>query len=143
MLFLYNKMLHQQEGFVHRQQKRVGRRARQHPGLVSGDTGTRDGGLAVTPICPAAQPESPPQGMSLLLWCSQRWPFLRRWVRGRCTVCEAPETHRDRLCPAPACGARYCRLCWRQVGRTCLLCSPGEPGLAPGSSDEEDVGYAD
>ncbi|XP_064899072.1 E3 ubiquitin-protein ligase DCST1 isoform X1 [Columba livia] len=116
VLFLYNKMLHQQEGFVHRQQKRVARRARKHPGL----------------------------GMSLLLWCSQRWPFLRRWVRGRCTVCEAPETHRDRLCPAPACGARYCRLCWRQVGRTCLLCSPREPGPAAGSSDEdEDVGYAD
>lgn len=96
------------------------------------------------PICSAAQPQSPPQGMSLLLWCSQRWPFLRRWVRGRCTVCEAPETHRDRLCPAPACGARYCRLCWRQVGRTCLLCSPREPGPAAGSSDEdEDVGYAD
>ncbi|NXW85833.1 DCST1 ligase, partial [Alopecoenas beccarii] len=84
VLFLYNKMLHQQEGFVHRQQKRVGRRARQHPGL----------------------------GMWLLLRCSQRWPFLRRWARGRCTVCEAAETHRDRLCPAPACGARYCRLCW-------------------------------
>ncbi|PKK18501.1 DC-STAMP domain containing 1, partial [Columba livia] len=92
VLFLYNKMLHQQEGF----------------------------------------------GMSLLLWCIQRWPFLRRWVRGRCTVCEAPETHRDRLCPAPACGARYCRLCWRQVGRTCLLCSPREPGPAAGSSDEDE-----
>ncbi|NXS53730.1 DCST1 ligase, partial [Brachypteracias leptosomus] len=50
--------------------------------------------------------QQPALGRSLL----ERW--CRRWSRRRCTVCEAPETPRDRVCPVPACGALYCRPCW-------------------------------
>ncbi|NXL40106.1 DCST1 ligase, partial [Glaucidium brasilianum] len=42
----------------------------------------------------------------------QRWPWLRRCLRQKCIVCETPETPRDRVCPAEACRARYCRWCW-------------------------------
>ncbi|KAF1577665.1 E3 ubiquitin-protein ligase DCST1, partial [Eudyptes moseleyi] len=84
VLYLYNKLLRQRQSFVHRQRKRITRRAQQHPGL----------------------------GTSLLEWCCQRWPRLRRWTRRSCTVCGAPETPRDRVCPAPACSALYCRPCW-------------------------------
>ncbi|XP_019329667.1 PREDICTED: DC-STAMP domain-containing protein 1 [Aptenodytes forsteri] len=37
VLYLYNKLLRQRQSFVHRQRKRIARRAQQHPGLVSGD----------------------------------------------------------------------------------------------------------
>ncbi|XP_009462972.1 PREDICTED: LOW QUALITY PROTEIN: DC-STAMP domain-containing protein 1 [Nipponia nippon] len=41
VLYLYNKLLRHRQSFVHRQRKRIAQRARQHPGLVSGngDTG--------------------------------------------------------------------------------------------------------
>uniref|UniRef100_A0A8D0FGS3 Dendritic cell-specific transmembrane protein-like domain-containing protein n=1 Tax=Strix occidentalis caurina TaxID=311401 RepID=A0A8D0FGS3_STROC len=79
----------------------------------------------------------PGLGMSLL----QRWPWLRRWMRRSCTVCGTPKTPRHRVCPAAACGAPYCRWCWREAGGTCLACTPGEHGLSQDSS-EEDAGYA-
>ncbi|XP_010562468.1 PREDICTED: DC-STAMP domain-containing protein 1 [Haliaeetus leucocephalus] len=47
----------------------------------------------------------------------------------------------DQVCPVPACGAQYCRLCWREVGSVCLACTPGDPSLTQDSSDE-DAGYA-
>ncbi|NWY50458.1 DCST1 ligase, partial [Chionis minor] len=84
VLYFYNKLLQQRQSFVHRQRKLVTRRARQHPGL----------------------------GPSLLEWCCRRWPRLRRWMRQSCRVCGTPVTPRDRSCPAPACGAPYCRPCW-------------------------------
>ncbi|NXW39584.1 DCST1 ligase, partial [Phaetusa simplex] len=84
VLYFYNKLLRQRQIFVQRQRKLVARRARQHPGL----------------------------GLSLREWCCQRWPRLRRWMRRSCTVCGTPGTPQDRVCPAPACGASYCRPCW-------------------------------
>ncbi|KAF1406609.1 E3 ubiquitin-protein ligase DCST1, partial [Spheniscus humboldti] len=84
VLYLYNKLLRQRQSFVHRQRKRITQRAQQYPGL----------------------------GTSLLEWCCRRWPRLRRWTRRSCTVCGAPETPRDQVCPAPACSALYCRPCW-------------------------------
>ncbi|NXV53091.1 DCST1 ligase, partial [Uria aalge] len=84
VLYFYNKLLRQRQIFVQRQRKLVARRARQHPGL----------------------------GPSLREWCCRRWPRLRRWMRRSCTVCGTPGTPRDRVCPAPACGAPYCRPCW-------------------------------
>ncbi|XP_075593029.1 E3 ubiquitin-protein ligase DCST1 [Balearica regulorum gibbericeps] len=113
VLYLYNKLLQQRHSFVRRQQKRIARRAQQHPGL----------------------------GMLLLKRCCRLWPSLRRWMRRSCTVCGVPETPRDRVCPVPACGAPYCRQCWREVGRACLACAPGDRGLSQDSS-EEDGGYA-
>ncbi|XP_075032029.1 E3 ubiquitin-protein ligase DCST1 [Calonectris borealis] len=113
VLYLYNKLLQQRQSFVRRQRKRIAQRARQHPGL----------------------------GTSLLEWCCRRWPRLRRWIRRSCTVCGAPETPRDRVCPAPTCGALYCGPCWREAGGACLACTPGDYGLSQDSS-EEDTGYA-
>ncbi|NXV38381.1 DCST1 ligase, partial [Rissa tridactyla] len=84
VLYFYNKLLRQRQIFVQRQRKLVARRARQHPGL----------------------------GPSLREWCCQRWPRLRRWMRRSCMVCGTPGTPQDRVCPAPACGAPYCRPCW-------------------------------
>ncbi|XP_042640834.1 LOW QUALITY PROTEIN: E3 ubiquitin-protein ligase DCST1 [Tyto alba] len=114
VLYLYNKLLRQRQSFVYRQRKLIAQRARQHPGL----------------------------GTSLLKRCCQRWPCLRRWMRRRCTVCGAPESTRDRVCPVPACGAPFCGVCWRDAGGMCLACTPGDYGLSQESS-EEDVGYAD
>lgn len=94
----------------------------------------------------AAWPEphtvpAPLQGRLLLEWCCRRWPRLCRWMHQSCTVCGVPVTPQDRVCPVPACGAQYCRLCWREVGSVCLACTPGDPSLTQDSSDE-DAGYA-
>ncbi|NXG46503.1 DCST1 ligase, partial [Psilopogon haemacephalus] len=86
VLYLYNKLLRQRQNFVQRQRKRLARQARQPPAL--GWT-------------------------SPLEWCCRRWPRLRRWVRRRCRVCEAPETpSRARVCPVPTCQALFCGPCW-------------------------------
>ncbi|XP_014816714.1 PREDICTED: DC-STAMP domain-containing protein 1 [Calidris pugnax] len=113
ILYFYNKLLRQRQSFVQRQRKLVAQRARQHPGL----------------------------GPSLLQWCCRCWPQLRCWLRRSCTVCGTPRTPQDRVCPTPTCSAPYCRPCWREVGRACLICTPGDPGFSEESS-EEDTGYA-
>ncbi|NXE94651.1 DCST1 ligase, partial [Menura novaehollandiae] len=84
VLFLYNKLLRQRKNFFHLQRGRIARQARQPPGL----------------------------GTSLLDWCRQRWPWLRRCLRRGCTLCGAPETPRHRPCPAADCRALYCERCW-------------------------------
>ncbi|KAM9623288.1 E3 ubiquitin-protein ligase DCST1 isoform 2-T2 [Morphnus guianensis] len=160
VLYFYNKLLQQRQSFVHRQRKRIAQRARRHPGLVSRDgdvglgphRGARAGALhcplipGLFPCGAATWPEphtvlAPPQGTLLLEWCCRRWPQLCRWMRQSCTVCGVPVTPQDRVCPMPACGAQYCRLCWREVGSVCLTCTPGDPSLTQDSSDE-DAGYA-
>uniref|UniRef100_A0A8C3K3R6 DC-STAMP domain containing 1 n=1 Tax=Calidris pygmaea TaxID=425635 RepID=A0A8C3K3R6_9CHAR len=75
------------------------------------------------------------------LWCCRCWPQLRCWLRRSCTVCGTPRTPQDRVCPTPTCSAPYCRPCWREAGRACLVCTPGDPGFSEESS-EEDTGYA-
>ncbi|KAM6226066.1 E3 ubiquitin-protein ligase DCST1 [Porphyrio hochstetteri] len=112
VLYLYNKMLQQRRSFVRRQQRRIARRAQQHPGL----------------------------GKMLLQWCCRRWPGLQRWVRRSCTVCGVPETPQDRVCPDAACAAQYCRPCWREVGRVCPACAPPDRNVSQGSSEDEE-GY--
>ncbi|XP_049661695.1 LOW QUALITY PROTEIN: E3 ubiquitin-protein ligase DCST1 [Accipiter gentilis] len=160
VLYFYNKLLQQRQSFVHRQRKRIAQRARRHPGLVSRDgdvglgphRGARAGALhcplipGLFPCGVAAWPEphkvpAPLQGRLLLEWCCRRWPRLCRWMHQSCTVCGVPVTPQDRVCPVPACGAQYCRLCWREVGSVCLACTPGDPSLTQDSSDE-DAGYA-
>ncbi|NXN32788.1 DCST1 ligase, partial [Nycticryphes semicollaris] len=84
VLYFYNKLLRHRQSFVLRQRKLVTQRARQHPGL----------------------------GLSVLEWCCQRWPRLRRWLRRSCTVCGTPRISQDWVCPTPTCGALYCRPCW-------------------------------
>ncbi|KAM6395143.1 E3 ubiquitin-protein ligase DCST1 [Rhynochetos jubatus] len=151
VLYFYNKLLQQRQSFVHRQQKRIARRARQQPALVSGngDVGLRPGALGqgavplvgqLLRLCPTRR-RPPPQGTLLLQWCCRCCPCLRRWMRRSCTVCGTPETPRDRVCPAPTCSALYCRPCWREAGGMCLICNPGDHGLSQESS-EGDTGYA-
>uniref|UniRef100_A0A8B9SDY9 DC-STAMP domain containing 1 n=1 Tax=Apteryx owenii TaxID=8824 RepID=A0A8B9SDY9_APTOW len=111
VLFLYNKLLRQRQCFVDLQRRRVARRGGQRRALVSGDRGHLRRALA-------------------------RWPRLRRFLRRRCVVCGEPETPRSRLCPAPTCGSMYCGPCWRDVGRACLVCTPGDRGLSKESSEE-------
>ncbi|NXW78056.1 DCST1 ligase, partial [Hirundo rustica] len=84
VLFLYNKMLRQRKHFLHLQRGRVARQARRPPG----------------------------PGTLLLRWCRRRWPWLRRYLRQRCTLCGTPETPQHQPCPNPQCSALYCESCW-------------------------------
>ncbi|CAN8206785.1 unnamed protein product [Coccothraustes coccothraustes] len=115
VLFLYNKLLRQRKNFLHLQRGRVARQARQPPEL----------------------------GTVLLQWCRRRWPWLRRCLRQKCTLCGTPETPQHQPCPNPECFALYCESCWRVMGATCLACGPADPDLVKDSSeDEEEQGYA-
>ncbi|KAI1229923.1 DC-STAMP domain-containing protein 1, partial [Lamprotornis superbus] len=115
VLFLYNKLLWQRKNLLYLQRGRAARKARQPPGL----------------------------GTLLLQRCRQRWPWLRRCLRQRCTLCGTPETPQHEPCPNPDCVALYCEWCWREMGRICLACSPMDPDLVQDSSeDEEEQGYA-
>ena len=72
-----------------------------------------------------------------------RWfPFLRRFLRRRCILCNLPESRRSRPCPNSDCGTLYCKLCWQDMGRVCFACSPNELVSSDDSSDGE-TGYAD
>ncbi|XP_056366025.1 DC-STAMP domain-containing protein 2 isoform X2 [Oenanthe melanoleuca] len=116
VLFLYNKLLQQRKNFLYLQRGRLARQARQPPGL----------------------------GTLLLLRCRQRWPRLSRYLRRRCTLCGTRETPQHQPCPNPECVASYCEWCWREMGFSCLACSPADPDLVQDSSeDEEEQGYAD
>ncbi|NWR38770.1 DCST1 ligase, partial [Tachuris rubrigastra] len=84
VLFLYNKLLRQRKNFFQLQRRRIARRAQQPPGL----------------------------GTSLLEWCSQHWPWLRRCQRRSCALCGTPGTPWHQVCPAPDCSALYCDRCW-------------------------------
>ncbi|NXO99335.1 DCST1 ligase, partial [Certhia brachydactyla] len=84
VLFLYNKLLRQRKHFLQLQRGRVARQARQPPGL----------------------------GTLLLQWCRRRWPWLRRCLHQKCTLCGTPETPQHKPCPNPDCNALYCVSCW-------------------------------
>ncbi|RLV87508.1 hypothetical protein DV515_00015639 [Chloebia gouldiae] len=116
VLFLYNKLLRQRKNFLYLQRGRIARQARQPPEL----------------------------GTWLLQWCRRRWPWLRRCLRQRCTLCGTPETPRHQPCPNPDCFALYCESCWKEeTGGTCLACGPADPDLVQDSSeDEEEQAYA-
>ncbi|XP_041320823.1 E3 ubiquitin-protein ligase DCST1 [Pyrgilauda ruficollis] len=115
VLFLYNKLLRQRKNFLYLQRGRVARQARQPPEL----------------------------GTLVLRWCCRRWPWLRRFVRQKCTLCGTPETPQHLPCPNPDCFALYCESCWRVIGATCIACGPADPDLVQESSeDEEEQGYA-
>ncbi|XP_014744805.1 PREDICTED: DC-STAMP domain-containing protein 2-like [Sturnus vulgaris] len=115
VLFLYNRLLLQRKTLLYLQRGRVARQARQPPGL----------------------------GTMLLQRCRQRWPWLRRCLPQRCTLCRTPETPQHEHCPNPDCVALYCERCWREMGMICPACSPLEPDLVQDSSeDEEEQRYA-
>ncbi|XP_008852773.1 E3 ubiquitin-protein ligase DCST1 isoform X1 [Nannospalax galili] len=69
---------------------------------------------------------------------SRRCPLLRRWMRRRCVVCQAPETPESYVCPTPGCEAVYCRSCWDDMRRQCPVCTPPEELSSSAFSDSND-----
>ncbi|VFV39019.1 dc-stamp domain-containing protein [Lynx pardinus] len=73
-----------------------------------------------------------------------RCPLLRRWLRRRCVVCQAPETPEAYVCPTPDCAAVYCRSCWDDMRRRCPACTPREELSSSAYSDSnDDATYAE
>ncbi|XP_036778262.2 E3 ubiquitin-protein ligase DCST1 isoform X3 [Manis pentadactyla] len=68
----------------------------------------------------------------------RRCPFLRRWLRRRCVVCQAPETPESYVCPTPDCEAVYCRSCWDDMQARCPACTPREELSSSAYGDSED-----
>ncbi|XP_053065034.1 E3 ubiquitin-protein ligase DCST1 isoform X13 [Acinonyx jubatus] len=74
----------------------------------------------------------------------RRCPLLRRWLRRRCVVCQAPETPEAYVCPTPDCAAVYCRSCWDDMRRRCPACTPREELSSSAYSDSnDDATYAE
>lgn len=74
----------------------------------------------------------------------RRCPLLRHWLRGRCVVCQAPETPEAYVCPTPDCAAVYCRPCWDDMRRRCPACTPREELSSSAYSDSnDDATYAE
>ncbi|XP_042295667.1 E3 ubiquitin-protein ligase DCST1 isoform X2 [Sceloporus undulatus] len=113
-LFLYNEMLRQRIAFITVQRKRIILRVRQHKRLTK----------------------------PLLDRIGHWFPFLKRFLRRRCILCNMPESRRSQLCPNPDCGTLYCRLCWQDMGQVCFACNP-DALLSDDSSSEGSMGYAD
>ncbi|XP_047401459.1 E3 ubiquitin-protein ligase DCST1 [Sciurus carolinensis] len=65
-------------------------------------------------------------------------PLLRRWLRRRCVVCQAPETPESYVCPTPECEAVYCRSCWNDMKKRCPVCTPHEELSSSAYSDSND-----
>ncbi|XP_053764721.1 E3 ubiquitin-protein ligase DCST1 isoform X7 [Panthera pardus] len=74
----------------------------------------------------------------------RRCPLLRRWLRRRCVVCQAPETPEAYVCPTPDCAAVYCRSCWDDMRRRCPACTPREELSSSAYNDSnDDATYAE
>ncbi|KAJ6656984.1 hypothetical protein lerEdw1_002985 [Lerista edwardsae] len=113
VLFLYNEMLRQRMAFVVVQRKRIIQRARRRKRLK-------------------------PFQIRLGEW----FPFLRRFIRLRCILCDLPQTAHSEVCPNPDCGTVYCRLCWEDMGKVCYACSTDDV-LSDDDSSEGGTGYAE
>ncbi|XP_027776828.2 E3 ubiquitin-protein ligase DCST1 isoform X2 [Marmota flaviventris] len=73
-----------------------------------------------------------------------RCPLLRRWLRRRCVVCQAPETPESYVCPTPECDAVYCQSCWNDMKNLCPVCTPREELSSSAYSDSnDDLKYAE
>nr|XP_040143587.1 E3 ubiquitin-protein ligase DCST1 isoform X3 [Ictidomys tridecemlineatus] len=73
-----------------------------------------------------------------------RCPLLRRWLRRRCVVCQAPETPESYVCPTPECEAVYCQSCWKDMKKLCPVCTPREELSSSAYSDSnDDLKYAE
>lgn len=74
----------------------------------------------------------------------RRCPVLRRWLRRRCVVCQAPETPESYVCPTPDCQVVYCRSCWDDMRQKCPVCTPREELSSSAFSDSnDDTTYAE
>ncbi|XP_051055204.1 E3 ubiquitin-protein ligase DCST1, partial [Phodopus roborovskii] len=110
ILFLYNELLRKRAAFTQLRRAAIVRRARQQrvPRHHLVDTLYR--------LC----------------------PVLRRLMRRRCVVCQAPETPESYVCPTPGCQAVYCRSCWDDMRRQCPVCTAREELSSSAYSDSND-----
>ncbi|XP_004403107.1 PREDICTED: DC-STAMP domain-containing protein 1 [Odobenus rosmarus divergens] len=116
ILFLYNELLRKRAAFTQLRRAAILRRAQQQ--------------------------KAPRHRLAdvLLRGC----PLLRRWLRGHCVVCQAPETPEAYVCPTPDCAAVYCRPCWDDMRRRCPACTPREELSSSAYSDSnDDATYAE
>ncbi|XP_030885561.1 E3 ubiquitin-protein ligase DCST1 [Leptonychotes weddellii] len=116
ILFLYNELLRKRAAFTQLRRAAILRRAQQQ--------------------------KAPRHLLADVLL--RRCPLLRRWLRGRCVVCQAPETPEAYVCPTPDCAAVYCRPCWDDMRRRCPACTPREELSSSAYSDSnDDATYAE
>ncbi|XP_001494537.2 E3 ubiquitin-protein ligase DCST1 isoform X2 [Equus caballus] len=116
ILFLYNDLLRKRAAFTQLRRAAILRRARQQ--------------------------RTPRHRLVDIL--HRRCPFLRRWLRRRCVVCQAPERPESYVCPTPDCGAVYCRSCWDDMRQRCPVCTPREELSSSAYSDSnDDATYAE
>ncbi|CAK7310852.1 E3 ubiquitin-protein ligase DCST1 [Vulpes lagopus] len=116
ILFLYNDLLRKRAAFTKLRRAAIVRRAQQQ--------------------------KPPHRGLAAVL--DRRCPLLRRWLRRRCVVCQAPQTPEAYLCPTPDCGAVYCQSCWDDMRRRCPACTPREELSSSAYSDSnDDATYAE
>ncbi|KAF3822919.1 hypothetical protein GH733_010355 [Mirounga leonina] len=116
ILFLYNELLRKRAAFTQLRRAAILRRAQQQ--------------------------KAPRHRLADVLL--RRCPLLRRWSRGRCVVCQAPETPEAYVCPTPDCAAVYCQPCWDDMRRRCPACTPREELSSSAYSDSnDDATYAE
>ncbi|XP_070622886.1 E3 ubiquitin-protein ligase DCST1 isoform X2 [Erythrolamprus reginae] len=113
-IYLYNEMLRQRMAFVIVQRKRIILRARRQKRVRK------------------------PLANQIGRWC----PFLKRFLVRRCILCNWPESRHSLACSNPECETVYCRICWKDLGKTCFACSP-EDLISDDESSDEQRGYAD
>ncbi|XP_004436185.1 PREDICTED: DC-STAMP domain-containing protein 1 [Ceratotherium simum simum] len=116
ILFLYNDLLRKRAAFTQLRRAAILRRARQQ--------------------------RAPRHHLADIL--HRRCPLLRRWLRRRCVVCQAPETPESYVCPTRDCAAVYCRSCWDDMRQRCPVCTPREELSSSAYSDSnDDATYAE
>uniref|UniRef100_A0A2K5LJG1 DC-STAMP domain containing 1 n=1 Tax=Cercocebus atys TaxID=9531 RepID=A0A2K5LJG1_CERAT len=115
ILFLYNDLLRKRAAFTKLRRAAILRRARQQKA-----------------------PRHP-----LVDILHRGCPLLRRWLRRRCVVCQAPKTPESYVCPTLDCEAVYCWSCWDDMRQRCPVCTPREELSSSAFSDSnDDTAYA-
>ncbi|XP_037589017.1 E3 ubiquitin-protein ligase DCST1 [Cebus imitator] len=115
ILFLYNELLKKRAAFTKLRRAAILRRARQQ--------------------------KAPRHPLADIL--HRQCPLLRRWLRRRCVVCQAPETPESYVCPTLDCQAVYCWSCWGDMRQRCPVCTPREELSSSAFSDsDDDTAYA-
>nr|BAK63132.1 DC-STAMP domain containing 1 [Pan troglodytes] len=115
ILFLYNDLLKKRAAFTKLRRAAILRRARQQ--------------------------KAPRHPLADIL--HRGCPLLRRWLRRRCVVCQAPETLESYVCRTLDCEAVYCWSCWDNMRQRCPVCTPREELSSSAFSDSnDDTAYA-
>ncbi|XP_017723250.1 PREDICTED: DC-STAMP domain-containing protein 1 isoform X2 [Rhinopithecus bieti] len=115
ILFLYNDLLRKRAAFTKLRRAAILRRARQQ--------------------------KAPRHPLADIL--HRGCPLLRRWLRRRCVVCQAPETPDSYVCRTLDCEAVYCWSCWDDMRQRCPVCTPREELSSSAFSDSnDDTAYA-